>query len=48
MIQKNTTKKGIFLDLAGKWPGGNEEAKRIFDEVLNERHTYKKTREFNL
>ena len=41
-------KKNIFMDLAGKWPGGNEEAKRIFDEVLKERHTYTKTREFNL
>ena len=44
----NFKKKNYFMDLAGKWPGGSDEAKKIFDEVLNDRHKYMETRDFEL
>ena len=46
LIGLTSQKKRSLLDLAGKWHGGSEEAKRIFDVVLKERHTFTKMRKF--
>ena len=48
IVRLSSPPKKTFMDLAGKWPGGTNEAKKIFDEVLNDRHKYTKTREFEL
>lgn len=49
VVKRLTSKtKGSLLDFAGKWPGGSNEAKSVFDKILKERHTYTKMRQFKL
>ncbi len=48
VIRLTSKKKRSFMDLAGKWEGGTDEAKKIFDDILKERHKLIKVREFEL
>ncbi|HLC83370.1 MAG TPA: antitoxin VapB family protein [Bacteroidia bacterium] len=41
-------KKGSLTDLAGKWVGGSDDAKKVYDDVLQERRSFTKLREFKL